>query len=147
MIEQFDVDEVVPHGEQMILIDRILEYDDSTLMAEVVITEESHFLNDFGQVPAWVGVEYMAQAIAAWAGIKARLENREVGIGFLLGARRFESTVASFKLQMRLIITIQEEYFYNGMGRFACKIIDSAAGPDQDLVSANLSVYQPAAPS
>ena len=59
-----DLRRFVPHREPMILIDRITLLKDDYLESEVTIREDSMFLRD-GAVPAWVGVEYMAQTCAA----------------------------------------------------------------------------------
>ena len=60
-------------GDQQFLLfsdipnDRILRWDQDGIEAELVVPEAGLFIED-GAVPAWVGIEYMAQAIAAWAG-------------------------------------------------------------------------------
>ena len=55
-------------------------------LRELVVPEAGLFVED-GQVPAWVGIEYMAQAIAAWAGCRARAAGKPPQLGFLLGSR------------------------------------------------------------
>ena len=47
---------------------------------------------------AWVGLEYMAQAIGAYAGYTARLRGEPVRIGYLLGTRRYECKPAKLRL-------------------------------------------------
>ncbi|MFS2044934.1 hypothetical protein ACEN9Z_12955 [Stenotrophomonas geniculata] len=63
----YAIEEVVPHRQDMCLLQRITHWDQDTLEAELVVPEAGLFVEN-GEVPAWVGIEYMAQAIAAWAG-------------------------------------------------------------------------------
>ena len=63
-LAEIPVKELLPHDPPMVLLDRVTSYDESTLTAEVDISTESMFCGDDG-VPGWVGVEYMAQAVAA----------------------------------------------------------------------------------
>ncbi len=69
------VADLVPHRGTMSWLDRILSVDTERVVAEADIAEDSLFLRD-GQLAAWIGIEYMAQAIAAWAGQRARREGR-----------------------------------------------------------------------
>jgi predicted hotdog family 3-hydroxylacyl-ACP dehydratase len=124
----------------MVLLDRVISADEESLCAEVSIRSDSLFCTAEG-VGGWVGLEYMAQAVAAYAGYVAHLRGEAVKIGFLLGTRRFECDRPFFSVGARLQVHIkrilQSE---NGMGSFECRIDDGAA----QLASATLTVYQPA---
>ena len=85
-----DIRSLVPHAGSMVLLDRVISVEENSLCAEVGIRSDSLFCNADG-VGAWVGIEYMAQAIGAYAGYRARLRGEPVKIGFLLGTRRYES--------------------------------------------------------
>ena len=68
-----EIREVVPHSGAMSLLDRVLAVDSDTLVAEVAIHPGSMFYSQAMQgVGSWVGIEYMAQAIAAHAGVLAK---------------------------------------------------------------------------
>ncbi|MBP0597849.1 hotdog family protein [Herbaspirillum sp. LeCh32-8] len=135
------IEQLLPHAAPMILIDRVTAVDADALEADVQIRPESLFNSGAG-VGSWVGVEYMAQAIAAWAGYHARQRGEDVKIGFLLGSRRYECAVPEFANGTRLKVTVklllQAE---NGLGSFDCAIIDAATR--QELARANVSVFQP----
>jgi len=97
------------------------------------------FTDDQG-LPAWVGVEWMAQAIAAWAGCRARRRGEPVKLGFLLGTRRYQAQCSHFRIGARLRVEAHCELFGdNGLGMFACRILDDGVV----LASANLSVFEP----
>ena len=70
MRELYDIERVVPHRGTMRLVDRLVDWDEDTVAVELRVPEEGPFSHAEG-VPAWVGVEYMAQTIAAWAGCHA----------------------------------------------------------------------------
>ena len=77
----YPIDELVPHSGTMSLLDKVVEYGEDWLTAEVTISPETLFLTN-DAVPAWVGVEYMAQTIAAFAGILAKTHQQDVKLGF-----------------------------------------------------------------
>ncbi|WP_083384777.1 ApeP family dehydratase [Cupriavidus sp. USMAHM13] len=133
------VAEVVPHAGAMLLIDALLHAGEDDAVARATVRATQLFVDEAG-MPAWVGVEYMAQTIAAWAGMRDRRAGRAPGIGFLLGTRRYECAQPSFAVGSELTIRVRSELAGdNGLGMFACTI-------EQDgrmLAQANLSVYQP----
>ncbi len=136
----YDIEQVVPHRGAMRLVDRLLDWDDDRAVVEVTVPLDGMFHDDEG-VPAWVGVEYMAQAIAAWAGCQARARGEAPKIGFLLGTRRYSAGTGFFAPGMVLRVEVQCELFGdNGLGSFACRILHGG----ETLASANVSVYQPA---
>ena len=60
-------------------------------------------------VPAWAGVEYMAQTIAAHAGVEARARGEPPAIGFLLGTRAYSTSVEKFPNGSKLTVTVEPE--------------------------------------
>lgn len=132
-----DVAELLPHDGQMVLLDKVLDYDQESLMAEVVVRDDGLFAEG-NQVPAWIGIEYMAQTVAAHGGVMCHLAGRPIMLGFLLGTRRYNSNVSSFKVGTRLMIKVTRIIEDQGLGVFDCHI--SAEGIN---VSAKVNVYQP----
>lgn len=132
-----DVGALIPHSGSMVLLDRIIDYDDNGLTAELVVRGDG-LLGDHEAVPAWGGIEYMAQAIAAYAGVMARQANEPVRLGFLLGTRRYSSNVAAFKVGLTLTVRVEKILQDDSLGVFDCRIL----GADVE-VTANLNVYQP----
>lgn len=133
--------ELVPHSGAMVLLDRVLSADAENLCAEVAIHAGSVFYEATSAgVGSWVGIEYMAQAIAAHAGYLARLAGAPVKIGFLLGARRYEAQLPLFVegsvLQVHVQQALQGE---NGLGAFECRIEMAGAV----LAQATITVFQP----
>jgi len=133
--------DLVPHDGEMVLLDRVLSADDENLCAEVSIKPETLFCEASG-VGAWVGIEYMAQAIAAHAGYLAQLRGEAVKVGFLLGSRRYECSQPLFALGSVLHVQVHKALQGdNGLGAFECQISDGASGVL--LANATITVFQP----
>ena len=135
-----DIRALIPHSGAMVLLDRVIAIDEESLCAEVRIRPDSLFCAPSG-VGAWIGLEYMAQTIAAFAGYTAYLRGEPVKPGFLLGARRYECTRALFGLGSLLKVhvrrVLQSE---TGLGSFECRIEDG----EEQVATATLTVFQPA---
>ena len=129
--------DLVPHRPPMLLLDRVLSYDGERVVCEVVLQSRSPFAVD-GEVPALVGLEYMAQAIAAGAGLSARGRGRPGRVGFLLGCRELTIAVDAFQVGDRLTIEARRTWGETDIGSFACKV---RRGADV-LVEGALTVYQ-----
>jgi predicted hotdog family 3-hydroxylacyl-ACP dehydratase len=136
-----DILSLVPHAGPMVLLDRVISVDHETLCAEVTIREDSLFAAKEG-VGGWVGIEYMAQAIAAHAGYAARQRGEPVKIGFLLGSRRYECHCPMFALKSVLRVhahkVLQTD---NGLASFDCRIENTER---QLLATATITVFEPA---
>lgn len=138
-IENVRIEEVVPHRGAMLLLDRLLAHDEGLMVVAAVVREDNVFADTEG-VPIWVGIEYMAQTIAAWAGCRARQFNEPVKLGFLLGTRRFECAAGYFRFGQILHVEARREFAAeNGMGMFACRIL----ADDVEVATANVLVYEP----
>ena len=132
-----DVAELIPHSGKMVWLDRIIECDDNSLSSELVVRDVGLLGND-KTVPAWVGIEYMAQAIAAYAGVMAKRAGAPIKPGFLLGTRCYNSNIAEFKAGSTLTVRVEKIIQGDNLAAFECKI----SGVDVEI-SANLNVYQP----
>lgn len=134
-----DIEQVIPHRGTMLLVDRLVHWDEETVAVELTVPSDSPFHVD-GGVPAYVGVEYMAQAVACWAGCQARGRGEPPPIGFLLGTRRYECAVPLFSSGLHLRVEARREILgENGLGVFACRILAA----DGELATANVSVFEP----
>ena len=97
----YGVHDLVPHRGPMSLLDRIDGYGDDWLRASVEIQPGNLFATADG-VPAWVGIEYMAQAASAFGGIEQVQRGEPPSIGLLIGARYYRSMVEVFPFGARL---------------------------------------------
>jgi predicted hotdog family 3-hydroxylacyl-ACP dehydratase len=134
-----DIETVVPHRGRMLMVDQLLANDPDSVVVSAVIGRDNLFADAQG-VPAWVGIEYMAQAIAAWAGCRALTRKEPAKIGFLLGTRRYDCQCQHFAFGAQLRIEATRELFgENGLGMFSCRILEG----ELELAKAHVSVYEP----
>jgi predicted hotdog family 3-hydroxylacyl-ACP dehydratase len=139
-----DIRTLVPHAGPMVLLDRVVSFENENLCAEVTIRTDSMFCGDDG-VGAWVGIEYMAQAIAAHAGYEQQLHGEPIKIGFLLGSRRYESSCATFKIGTVLQVHVHRVLLSeNGLGSYECRIDSVIDQQNSVLATATVTVFQPA---
>ncbi|MDN3640793.1 hypothetical protein QWY82_18485 [Simiduia curdlanivorans] len=133
--------DLVPHDLPMSLLDEVISVSENALMAKVSVHSQSLFLEAEG-VPALVGIEYMAQAIAAFAGFQALSQGGQVSLGFLVGTRKFLSNVDFFAVDSSLWVRVERVVSGdNGLSVFECTIKG-----ENVAVNANLNVFQPANP-
>ena len=133
------VEELLPHGPEMIVIDRLVSYDLGRSVAVADVSERSVFFERTG-VPAWAGIEYMAQTVAAHAGFEARLRGEAPAIGFVLGTRSYDSAVDEFPNGCRLTISVEPELVEASFAAFKCTI-----ETDRVVATAVVNTYRPSA--
>jgi len=138
--EGFSLEELLPHASPMILLTRVVDFRGDALNAEVDITPDCQFARDAG-VPMWVGIEYMAQAVAALAGIEARLDGRQAQVGFLLGTRKYQCAQPWFAFGTRLEVAVVRNFRDDatGFASFDCRL--AVAG--EPIAESKISVIQP----
>jgi len=122
-VADLDVRELVPHSGPMLLIDTLTGATDVSLQASCVVRNDGLFNLADGRVPAMTMVEYMAQTVAAFAGVRATGNGERVKPGLLLGARNFTSSVAFLTPgdQLDISVTLVIESV-NGLAVFDCEI-------------------------
>lgn len=132
----------LPHKLPMMLLDNLYFCRDTFVEVDTLIDDKFKlFLDENGQVPAWISVELMAQAVGVWAGYHTKLKtNSEPKIGFLLGGRQCRQMVEFYHKNERLKIQAKIIMQDNQMANFAARIINQ-----EDIVVAEgtLTTYQP----
>ena len=137
------LEQILPHKPPMVLLDRLLVADNDSAMCEVSISPRSPFYDhQLAGIPAYVGIEYMAQTIAAYSGALSQREGSEPKVGFLLGSRKYKPSVAIYKQGQTLQISVRKLLEdSSGLSVFNCEIIDQDGM--ETLVRAKLNVFQP----
>lgn len=112
--------QLVPHAGPAILIDRIVEDTAAHAVASATITAAHPYFVAGHGVPAWIGIELMAQVIAAHAALDGgNGDDAAPRRGMLLGTRRYHARVAWFAEGTQLAIRA-ERAFGHGGGMAAC---------------------------
>lgn len=122
----------------MVLLDELVECTQDSIRCRLQVRADGLF-DKGGVVPAWLGIEYMAQVIAAYSGYWRYRDQLPAKVGFLLGTRRFLTNVDSFQVGQALLVTATKVIQgSNGMASFNCTV--EGEGVQQ---SAALSVFEP----
>jgi predicted hotdog family 3-hydroxylacyl-ACP dehydratase len=102
--------ELLPHRGGAVLLDAVLEDNADYIRAQVRIGPQHPYFEAGRGVPVWVGIELMAQAIAAHAGLSGRRSKTPPRKGMLLGTRRFEATTSYFAEGTELMVEARREF-------------------------------------
>lgn len=137
------IQELVPHADGMLLIDRVVWAEGKSIRSETTIRADSIFFQPARGVPAYVGFELMAQTISAYDGLRRRAGGEKPAIGFLLGCRKYATARPFFADGETVTIEATSLLGDEGMASFDCRILDANGG---ELASATINVYRPADP-
>jgi predicted hotdog family 3-hydroxylacyl-ACP dehydratase len=134
------VEEILPHRGTMLLVDAVLACDEESLIAQAHVQSDAWYANADGAMPAWIGIELMAQAIAAHVGLLAMRAGNKMRPGVLLGSRRYEAHLPAFSRDALLRIEVKELLRgEEGHGAYECIIqLDGVIGAE-----AVIKVFQP----
>ena len=142
---------LLPHSGRMVLLDCITDYGNHHLTATATI-HENHILLHQNRLPCLLGMEIMAQGIAALVGCHAINAGEAVRLGFLLGTRKLNLFADSLPIHTKLLIKIKESFNdATGFGVFDCELYWTDAPETEHhclpanglLVQASLNVYSP----
>jgi predicted hotdog family 3-hydroxylacyl-ACP dehydratase len=134
----FQVADLLPHTGNMVLLDSVSSFDEHGLTARLQVRSKGLLPGNPSCVPAWFGIEYMAQAVAAYAGIQDKQAGQPIKLGFLLGTRHYHSNVAALTEGTELLVSVEKIIQDDALGVFDCRI----TGDNIDI-TAKLNVYQP----
>jgi predicted hotdog family 3-hydroxylacyl-ACP dehydratase len=135
----YPVADLLPHAEPMVLLDRVTAWDDDGLTASVTIGPGTRFTSAGQGVAAHVGIEWMAQACGAFAGLRAKIAGQPVRLGFLLGTRDFTADRPWFASGETLTISVRQVFLEDRMAVFDCQIQTD----ETTCATARLTVFQP----
>jgi predicted hotdog family 3-hydroxylacyl-ACP dehydratase len=134
------LEQLLPHRQPMILLTRMVEATATTAACEVDIGPDTQFC-DGGIVATYVGIEYMAQAVAAFSGFHRHHSGQPIEVGFLISVPKFKSYNQSFRLGQTLRVEVAHTWGESQLARFKCAIKDAKNG--ELLQQAELSVFKP----
>jgi predicted hotdog family 3-hydroxylacyl-ACP dehydratase len=136
------VAEILPQRGRMMLLSSVLEHSEDQTVCAVEVGADTPFVEAGGTVPAVMGVEYMAQCVAAHAGLQAWARGESPRVGFLIGSRRLDFWARSgFRVGQRLIVRVTHTWGEEEYAMFACQLTDGTS--QEILVEGNLNVFLP----
>jgi predicted hotdog family 3-hydroxylacyl-ACP dehydratase len=133
------IEEILPHRGGMLLLDGVISHSPAGISVGATPRPSAWYADDAG-MPGWVGIELMAQAIAAHVCLRYRSEGKPPRPGVLLGTRKYRNTLGCFPFGQRLAIgaapSFQDD---SGVGAYRCRI--ELAG--REVADATVMVYEP----
>ena len=129
----------VLHREPMLFLDRLTAIGTAHAECEWEVRADFPLVVPGRGVPAYAGIEYMAQCVAVHSGARASVRGQEPPLGLLLGTRNYECEVPYFEVGGRFTAACEELVRDSqGMGSFACRIEMNGT----IIAKANLAVFE-----
>jgi predicted hotdog family 3-hydroxylacyl-ACP dehydratase len=99
--------QLIPHQPPMRLLDTLVSSSERDIEVTAQITTANAFYDPESQaVPAWTGIEYMAQTAAAWVGLQDLNAGKTVEPAFLISSRQYTAHCAQFALGQTLRVWV-----------------------------------------
>jgi predicted hotdog family 3-hydroxylacyl-ACP dehydratase len=134
------IEEFIPHRGAMLLVQEVVACDADSIVVRAGVPRAAWYVDEEGLMPAWIGLELMAQAIAAHAGVQGRLRGSPPRRGMLVGCRAYRAAVPSFGAGMVLEVGARASSTdESGLSAFDCTM--SSGG--RELASATVKVFVP----
>jgi predicted hotdog family 3-hydroxylacyl-ACP dehydratase len=135
------IEAVIPHRGTMLLLDALDTFAEQTLSAHASVDPHAWYADADGAMPAWIGIEVMAQAIAAHIALLSMRDGGRARPGVLLGSRSYKALQPAFRGGARLRVHVSELLrSEEGHGAYECTIDDG----DVRCAEAVIKVFQPA---
>ncbi len=140
---RYRVEELVPHRGVMSLLSSIDDYGADWLRASLTVGRESSFADERG-VPAWVGIEYMAQAASAFGAIEQVQRGETPSIGLLIGSRYYRCMQEYIPFGTRLSVLVKiamrdaEDF-----AAYECALRSVDEGEEQLIADCTLKAFRP----
>ena len=129
----------IPHAPPMAFLGRLLEHSTDDVACEVIPGIHDRLFVRNGTVDAIIGVEYMAQTVAAFAGLSAPDEQSRPDIGYLIATKQLSFACASFEVGRPLRVYARRYWGDTRLGCFETRI----SSGDEILARSSMTVYQP----
>ncbi len=136
------IEELLPHRGIMLMLDRAIDFENDSTITEYSPRKGAWYCDDADNMPAWIGIELMAQSAAVHINLKKRSANAPAKHGALLGTSKYHATVPSFTCGVKLRIHVSMTYHdVSGLGAYDCRIFYN--DKEQPVATAVLKVYEP----
>ena len=100
----------VPHRAPLLLIDCLLRVSADACVALATVDPEAWYAESDGAMPAWFGLELMAQTATAFNGHAAGDRGLPPAQGYLIGTRSYVSSMARFPAGAQLEVEARVDY-------------------------------------
>lgn len=137
-----DPTQYLPHRPPMLLIDNVVFADNESAHCRVIIGRQcALFRNADGSYPNSLFLEFMAQTVGVYAGVRDSKSNAAPRVGFLLGSRNVR--LLKPKLTEGNVFDIHAHCIFFGEdslpSQFDCRVMEN----DVEVANAVLTVFRP----
>ncbi|SAK58256.1 Beta-hydroxyacyl-(acyl-carrier-protein) dehydratase, FabA/FabZ [Caballeronia catudaia] len=134
------IESIIPHRGTMLLVDAVTSCGDETLTARASVRADAWYADERGAMPAWIGIELMAQSVAAHVSLLAMRGGERARPGVLLGTRSYHAHASAFACGARLVIGVRQVLrSEEGHGAYECTIEHDG----RRYADAVIKVFQP----
>jgi predicted hotdog family 3-hydroxylacyl-ACP dehydratase len=135
--------ELLPHRPPLLLLDALVAHGEDWAECEVT-PKPAQLFAKADEVPAILCVEYMAQTIGAFAGLRQQARGEPPRVGYLIGARELTLYADALAIGQRLRVHARRVWSdaSGRAGQFECKVESG----ETLIASGTLTVLQPSGP-
>lgn len=133
------LDRLLLHQAPLRLLDGIREISAEHCVAWTKVSSDAWYADAEGAMPAWFGLELMAQAVSAYSGAQKATQGRPLRVGLLLGTQSYQCSLPAFPTGSILDIDVRIHYFDgSGVSAFHCELRRQG----EVIAHATLKVYE-----
>jgi len=134
------IESLVPHGEAIRELERLVEWAPGRAECRMRVGEASRLVSK-GELEAILLLEPMAQAVAACLGYEAFRAGEGVRIGMIVACRAFRAHVASVPVGTVLRVLVERVQGNDSTSHFECAVLRDA----EPIATATLTLVHPRA--
>ncbi|MDO3383471.1 ApeP family dehydratase [Gilvimarinus algae] len=139
------IERYIPHRPPMQLVERLVSGEERRVVVASSIAHDNAFFDPaLNGVPAWAGIEFMAQTAAVWVGLEDERLGREVRPAFLISSRQYNAFVPVFDVGAELEITVDVSMVEDPVVAFKGRIAQTNGTEGERLLAeAIFSAFRP----
>lgn len=138
-----DIERYIPHRPPMRLVDNLISETPQKVVAALTIERDHVFFDSsVAGVPAWAGIEFMAQTAAVWLGLADERAGRHIAPAFLISTRHYTAHKPVFALGDSLHVAVEVALFEEQIVSFNGRIF-SPSHEKNNLAEAVFSAFRP----
>lgn len=132
-----EIEELIPHRGRSVLLEGVRHFVEGEASFDAVIKADHPYARD-GRVEALVGLEMMAQAVAALVGLEQRAAQQPPQVGYLVSATQLEFRCRWLSVGSRLVVGARTTWLDQGSGCFDCSVAEGS----ETLMAGGLTVVR-----
>jgi len=134
------IEQILAHRGSMLLLDQLVSFSHESATAAYTPRPDAWYADEAGNMPGWIGLELMAQTVAAHVGLLKFEQKQPQKQGALLGTRRYVAhrpwVAAGTPLSIETTLVYRDS---SGIGAYDCRLFSA----ETTLATATLTVYEP----